>query len=150
GFGGSRDEAAATAASSLADGFVAAETGYRTGWHSYLGGLTVPASVSGDTLRRRTYTVGLMALHASEGKPFPGGNVAALAPPGGAAVDGSALGDGYHRVWARDLYQQATALLAAGDGAQATRMAHWLWDRQQVTAWTQGDGIWYGPGSFPR
>jgi glucoamylase len=29
-------------------------------------------------------------------------------------------------------------------------MTRWLWSRQQVTAWTQGDGVFYGPGSFPR
>ena len=150
GFGASREGAATTAAASLATGFAAAEAGYRAGWESYLGGLAVPASVAGDTLRRRTYKVGLIALHASEDKSFPGANVAAPATPWGSAVDGNALGDGYHRVWARDLYQQATALLAAGDRAQATRMARWLWDRQQITGWTQGDGIWYGPGSFPR
>jgi glucoamylase len=68
----------------------------------------------------------------------------------GNVVDGKALNDGYHRVWARDLYQQATALIAAGDRAQATRMTRWLWQRQQITGWTQGDPDWYGPGSFPR
>ncbi|OLE29290.1 MAG: glucan 1,4-alpha-glucosidase [Actinobacteria bacterium 13_1_20CM_3_71_11] len=150
GFGASRDEAAATAAASLGTGFGPAESGYRAGWDGYLGGLTVPASVSGDAVRRRAYKVGLIALHTSEDKTFPGANVAALATPWGDAVDGNALSDGYHRVWARDLYQQATTLLAAGDRAQATRMARWLWDRQQITGWTQGDGIWYGPGSFPR
>ena len=150
GFGTARDGAASTAAASLAAGFDAAESGYRGGWDAYVGGLTVPASVSGDPLRRRTYKVGLMALHAGEDKTFPGANVASLATPWGDAVDGGALNDGYHRVWARDLYQQATALLAAGDRAQATRMARWLWDRQQITSWTPGDGIWYGPGSFPR
>jgi glucoamylase len=150
GFGASRTEAAATASASLSSGFPAVESAYRSGWNGYVAGLTVPASVAGDALRRRTYKVGVMALHAGEDKTYPGGNVGSLATPWGDAVDGAALNDGYHRVWARDLYQQATALLAAGDGAQATRMARWLWDRQQVTAWTQGDGIWYGPGSFPR
>jgi glucoamylase len=150
GFGASRSEAAATAGASLSSGFPAAESAYRSGWNGYLAGVTVPASVADDALRRRTYKVGVMALHAGEDKTYPGGNVASLATPWGGAVDGAALTDGYHRVWARDLYQQATALLAAGDRAQATRMARWLWDRQQVTAWTQGDGIWYGPGSFPR
>jgi glucoamylase len=150
GFAASRSEAAATAGASLSAGFPTAESAYRSGWHGYLAGITVPASVWGDALRRRTYQVGVMALHAGEDKTYPGANVASLATPWGDAVDGAALNDGYHRVWARDLYQQATALLAAGDRAQATRMARWLWDRQQITAWTQGDGVWYGPGSFPR
>ena len=53
-------------------------------------------------------------------------------------------------MWARDLYQQGTALIAAGDTAQAKRMAQWLWNDQRITAWTPGDGVTYGPGSFPR
>jgi glucoamylase len=150
GFGASRGEAAATASASVTAGFATIESGFRGGWHSYLSGLTIPASVSGDPLRRHTYKTALITLHASEDKTFPGANIASLATPWGDAVDGNALSDGYHRVWSRDLYQQASALLAAGDRAQATRMTRWLWDRQQITGWTQGDGIWYGPGSFPR
>jgi glucoamylase len=150
GFGADRTGAASAATASLAAGFAAAESSYRSGWQSYLGGKPVPASVSGDTLRRRTYNVGVMSLHAMEDKTFPGANVASLSTPWGDFVNGNALNDGYHRVWARDLYQQGTALLAAGDAAQAKRMATWLWNRQQITAWTQGDGVWYGPGSFPR
>jgi len=150
GFGVDRAGAASTAAASLAGGFTSAESAYRSGWNAHLAGLTTPASVSGDTLRRRTYYVSLMALHAAEDKTYPGASVASPSTPWGGFVNGDSLSDGYHRVWARDLYQQATALLAAGDRAQATRMTRWLWDRQQVTAWTQGDGVWYGPGSFPR
>jgi glucoamylase len=150
GFGPDRTAAATTAAAALTRGFASAETAYRAGWNGYLTGKTVPASVSGDTLRRRTYLVGVMSLHAAEDKQFPGASVAGLATPWGDFVNGDALSDGYHRVWARDLYQQASALIAAGDTAQATRMTRWLWDRQQVTAWTQGDGVFYGPGSFPR
>jgi glucoamylase len=150
GFGADRTSAASTAAASISRGFASAETAYRSGWNTYVGGLTTPASVSTDTLRRRTYYVSLMALHASEDKTFPGANVAALSTPWGGFVNGDNLSDGYHRVWARDLYQQASALLAAGDRAQATRMAQWLWNKQQITAWTQGDGVFYGPGSFPR
>ena len=46
--------------------------------------------------------------------------------------------DGYHRVWGRDLYQQAMGLIAAGDSGQALRMAHFLWDRQFISADTAG------------
>ena len=152
GFGPDRSSAVATAGASLSGGFDGAESAYRTGWHGYLSGLSkpVPNSVSGDATLRATYLTGVMALHAAEDKTFPGANVAAPSTPWGDYVNGDNLNDGYHRVWARDLYQQATALLAAGDTAQATRMAQWLWNRQQITAWTQGDSIWYGPGSFPR
>jgi glucoamylase len=150
GFGADRAGAAATAVASRARGFASAETAYRSGWNGYVNALPTPNSVATDTLRRRTYLVGVMTLHASEDKTFPGANVASLSTPWGDVVDGANLNDGYHRVWSRDLYQQATALIAAGDTAQATRMTRWLWDRQQITTWTQGDGVWYGPGSFPR
>ena len=150
GFGANRGGAIAAANASLSAGFAAAESSYRSGWAGYLTGKPVPAAVSGDTSLRRTYRVGVMSLRAMEDKTFPGATVAGLATPWGDFVDGAALGDGYHRVWARDLYQQGTAMLAAGDAAQARRMAQWLWNRQQITTWTQGDGVWYGPGSFPR
>ncbi len=150
GFGGDRAGAAATAGASLSRGFGPAEAAYRSDWNGYLTGRTVPASVASDAGRRATYEVSLMVLHAAEDRTNPGASVAALATPWGDDVNADHAGDGYHRVWARDLYQQATALLAAGDRDQATRMARWLWEHQQVTTWTQGDGVWYGPGSFPR
>lgn len=150
GFGADRASAASAASSSLSGGFDAAESSYASGWHAYLSGTTVPSSVSGDTTLRRTYLTGLMALHAGEDKTYPGAAVASLSTPWGDDVNGNALNDGYHRVWSRDLYQQATGLLAAGDTAGAKRMAQWLWNRQQITDWMQGDGVSYGPGSFPR
>ena len=58
--------------------------------------------------------------------------------------------DGYHRVWGRDLYQQATGLIAAGDSAQALRMAQFLWNGQFISTTTPGGGTTYPPGSFPR
>jgi len=151
GFGSDPTSALSAADGSLAAGFAAVQTGYRSGWNAYIAGLTkpVPASVSGDTLRRRTYLVGVMSLRAVEDKTFPGASVAGLATPWGDIKDDSTQ-DGYHRVWGRDLYQQATALLAAGDRPQATRMARWLWTRQYISSWTEGDSRWYAPGSFPR
>lgn len=150
GFGADRASAASAASASLSGGFDAAASSYASGWHSYLSGKTVPSSVSGDATLRRTYLTGLMALHAGEDKTYPGAAVASLSTPWGEDVNGDALNDGYHRVWARDLYQQATGLLAAGDTAGAKRMAQWLWNKQQISDWTQGDGVSYGPGSFPR
>jgi glucoamylase len=91
-----------------------------------------------------------MALHAAEDKTHPGASVAGLATPWGDFVSGDSLNDGYHRVWGRDLYQQATGLLAAGDSAQARRMAQFLWNSQHIDAPTPGDGTMYSPGSFPR
>ena len=109
-----------------------------------------PASVSGDTLRRRAYYVAAMTLHAAEDKTFRGASVAGLATPWGDFTNGDLLNDGYHRVWGRDLYQQATGLLAAGDAAQALRMAQFLWSKQYINTDTAGDNTTYPSGSFPR
>jgi glucoamylase len=151
GYGNDVDAALAAVDGSLSDGFSAIEARFRSGWDAYLDGLKpAPASVADDTQRRRVYFVAVMALHAAEDKTHPGANVAALATPWGDFVNGNTLNDGYHRVWGRDLYQQATGLLAAGDSAQARRMAEFMWNRQYINAPTQGDGMTYQPGAFPR
>jgi glucoamylase len=151
GYGGDAPAALASAEGSLAAGFADREVAYRNGWSNYVDGLRpAPASVSADTLRRRVYYVAAMALHAAEDKTFRGGSVAGFGTPWGDFVNGDQLNDGYHRVWARDLYQQATGLIAAGDPGQALRMAQFLWNSQFVGAMTSGDGTTYEPGSFPR
>jgi glucoamylase len=151
GYGGDSSSAVAAASGSLADGFSAVETNYRSGWNSYVNSLKpAPASVSSDTQRRRAYYVAAMALHAAEDKTYRGASVAGLATPWGNFTNGDSLNDGYHRVWGRDLYQQATGLLAAGDSAQALRMAQFMWNSQYISTPTQGDGTTYPPGSFPR
>jgi glucoamylase len=151
GYGSTSTAAVSAANGSLTDGFTTVESGYRSGWNSYLGGLkAAPASVSGDTGRRRAYYVAAMALHAAEDKTYRGASVAGLATPWGDYADGGTLNDGYHRVWGRDLYQQATGLIADGDSAQALRMAKFMWNAQYIAAPTAGDGTTYPAGSFPR
>ena len=151
GYGSDAASAVAAANGSIAAGFTDRETAYRGGWNSYLNGLRpAPASVSTDTLRRRAYYVGAMALHAAEDKTFRGASVAGFATPWGDFTDGDNLNDGYHRVWGRDLYRRAMGLIAAGNSAQALRMAGFLWDSQLISANTSGDGTTYPPGSFPR
>ena len=151
GYGSDIASALAAAEGSLAAGFPDRETAYRKGWSDYVDGLRpAPASVSTDTLRRRVYYVAAMALHAAEDKTFPGASIAGFATPWGDFVNGDQPNDGYHRVWGRDLYQQATGLIAAGDSAQALRMAQFLWNAQYLAATTAGDGTTYPLGSFPR
>ncbi len=151
GFGGDSASALAAADGSLAAGFPDREAAYQKGWSDYVGGLRLaPASVSTDTLRRRVYYVAAMALHAAEDKTFRGASVAGFGTPWGDSVSGNQPGDGYHRVWGRDLYQQATGLIAAGDPSQALRMAQFLWNSQFIAAWTPGSGPPYAPGSLPR
>ncbi len=151
GYGSDAASATDAANGSLAAGFAGREAAYRAGWNGYVNGLrAAPASVSGDTVRRRAYYVAAMALHAAEDKTFRGASVAGFATPWGDFTPGDTLNDGYHRVWGRDLYQQATGLIAAGDSAQALRMAQFLWNSQYVGTNTSGGGTTYPPGSFPR
>jgi glucoamylase len=151
GYGGDAASALAAAEGSLSAGFPDRETAYRKGWSDYVHGLRPPPiSVSTDTLRRRVYYVAAMALHAAEDKTFRGASIAGFATPWGDFVNGDQLNDGYHRVWGRDLYQQATGLIAAGDSAQALRMAQFLWNAQFIGTPTPGGGTTYAPGSFPR
>jgi glucoamylase len=151
-FGGDAATAAAAANGALAAGFADRETTYRGGWNAYLNGLRpAPDSVAGDNGRRRAYYVAVMALHAAEDKIFRGASIAGFSTPWGDYADGAGINDGYHRVWGRDLYQQATGLIAAGDRAQALRMAQFLWNSQYLAAPTPGaGGCTYQPGAFPR
>jgi glucoamylase len=153
GYGHDAASALAAAKDSLATGFPAVEAEYRSGWRAYVSApflKPLPASVTSTTQRKRAYQVALMTLHAAEDKTFPGANIAALATPWGDFQNGDALNDGYHRVWGRDLYHQATGLIAAGDFAHALRMTRFMWDRQFISKPTTGENITYAAGSFPR
>jgi glucoamylase len=157
GYGSDAATAVAAANGSLAAGFTDREAAYRGispysgGWNGYVNGLrAAPASVTSDTLRRRAYYVAAMVLHAGEDKTFSGASVAGFGTPWGDFTNGNNLNDGYHRVWGRDLYQQAMGLIAAGDSGQALRMAQFMWETQFISVDTPGAGTTYPPGSFPR
>ena len=127
GFGTSAPSAAAAANASLARGFGPAEHAYQSGWHDYLAARPRPSSVVGH---EQLYDVSLMVLAASEDKTYRG---AFIASPTMAWVWGQIAGYNgpYHLVWSRDLYQMASAELAAGDRAAAGRGLDYLWTRQQ-------------------
>ena len=128
GFGASGTAAASTAGAALAGGFERAADRYAAGWHAYLGGLARPRSAA----RHRTlYDVSAMVLAGLEDKTYRGAGIAA---PAMAWVWGTIPGYSgpYHLVWSRDLYQVATAQIAAGDRAAAGRALDYLWNRQQA------------------
>jgi glucan 1,4-alpha-glucosidase len=139
GFGESESEALGTASASLSRAFPATLDAYADGWHAYLDSLTgPPASVPGGL--RTQYDVAVMTLKAHEDKTYAGANIASLTVPWGEAVNADEAGvGGYHLVWARDLYQEATAMLAAGDRAAAERSLDYLFTVQQKP-----------DGSFPQ
>ena len=98
---------------SLAAGFGDVRGAYQSGWHDYIGSLK-PAPKSAD---RTLYHASVMTLAAHEDKTFRGGYIASPTMPW---VWGTGLENpsgAYHLVWSRDLYQIATALIAAGDTA---------------------------------
>ncbi|HEX2773143.1 MAG TPA: glucan 1,4-alpha-glucosidase [Micromonosporaceae bacterium] len=139
GFASTDADALRTATASLRRAFPAVRDAYAAGWHAYLESLAgAPASVSGDL--RTQYDVAVMTLKAHEDKTYSGANIASLTVPWGQAVNADEAGvGGYHLVWARDLYQEATAMLAAGDRAAAERSLDYLFDVQQKP-----------DGSFPQ
>jgi glucoamylase len=69
-----------------------------------------------------------MVLRASEDKTFRGASIASRTMPwhwGDHSIE-KGPSAAYHLVWSRDLYQVATAQLAAGDVASASRELDYL------------------------
>jgi glucoamylase len=133
GFGRTQAQSVAVATQSLRAGFGRAEAGYRNGWARYDARLRRPASSAG------AYYLSANVLKASEDKTYPGAIVASLASPWGQSVPAGALGGGrpsyfgsYREVFARDLYEAFTGLLADGDIGTAQAAARFLFDRQQL------------------
>jgi glucoamylase len=140
GFGNTQQTAVTTAGSSAGASFERLYRDYRKGWQAYDARLRPAASPKGisksrrDQLRR-TYLLAANVLKASEDKTFPGAISAGLASPWGQAV---AAGDpaltyfgSYREVFARDLYETFTGLVAMGDIATAKATVRFLFERQQ-------------------
>ena len=115
GFGPTANDAIAIAKASLEQGFSAARTEYIRGWSDYAGTLRkVPEPYA------REFRLAAMVLKAHEDKTYRGAMIASMSIPWGNAVPSEVPNTGgYHLVWARDLYEVATGLLAAGDRAAA-------------------------------
>ena len=136
GFGRSRSGARGAAQTALRSGFGAVSTAYESGWHRYLHSLK---AAPGSSSYRAIYDVSAMVLAASEDKTYRGAFIASPTMPW---VWGTGLENpsgAYHLVWARDLYEIATALIADGDTAGAKRALNYLFNRQQKP-----------DGSFPQ
>jgi glucoamylase len=145
GFGPNPGAAIESAKTSLARGFASVSDEYAQGWHDYV-----------HTLRQdtgpyaREFRLAAMVLKAHEDKTFRGAMIASMSIPWGEAVkaDAPTVG-GYHLIWARDLYEVATALLAAGDRAAAERALNYLFTVQQKSdgsfpqnSWLDGKPYW--------
>jgi len=134
GFGRTQAQSVSVAKASLAHPFGLTAASYLRGWVSYDAGLRTPA---GNL--RGSYYLSANVLKASEDKTFPGAIVASLASPWGQSVPAGALSGGqpsyfgsYREVFARDLYEAFTGLLADGDIGTARAATRFLFDRQQL------------------
>jgi glucoamylase len=145
GFGGNSAAAVETAKKSLERGFAATSAEYVAGWKEYLRGIKRV-----DARYERLFKLAAMVLKAHEDKTYRGAMIASMSIPWGFAVKASepTVG-GYHLIWARDLYEVATGLLAAGDKAAAERALNYLFTIQQKTdgsypqnSWLDGKPYW--------
>ena len=149
GFGASQAAAVQMAESALKHTFDKARHDSEQGWDAYDRTLNdPPKSLPGITSKRAddlgdAYFVNANVLKASEDKTFPGAIVASMASPWGQAVSAGDPGNtyfgSYREIFARDLYEIWTGLMAAGDRATARDATLFLFERQQ-----QADG------SMPR
>ncbi|SDO68012.1 glucan 1,4-alpha-glucosidase [Nakamurella panacisegetis] len=132
-FAADANHALAGAKASLQRPFRSQQANYQRGWHHYVNGLRrTPRGVTGALADQ--YWASVMAVKANQDKTYPGAFIASLTIPWGQAVDATGAGgagNGYHFVWARDEYEQATGLLAAGDVKAAQDAVNWLFTRQQ-------------------
>jgi glucoamylase len=145
GFGRNQAQSVSVAESSLRQPFGMISAEYRSGWIHYDAGLRLPpASFPGLTADQAAsldshYYLSANVLKASEDKTYPGAIVASLASPWGQAVPAGVTSGGepsyfgsYREVFARDLYEAVTGLLADGDIATARAATLFLFDRQQL------------------
>jgi glucoamylase len=152
GFGATRTEASSNASASLASGWSNVSAAYQNGWHAYVSTLKPVPAAAANAGQTQLFTTAVMAIAAHEDKSYRGAFVASLSTPWGQAADADSAGvAGYHAVWARDLYQMATALIAAGDTAAADRALDYLFDVQQradgsfpQNTWLNGTPYWGG------
>ena len=145
GFGADPAAAVATARKSLQRDFSAVSGEYVAGWEEYLSGL-----IRVNARYERMFQLAAMVLKAHEDKTYRGAMIASMSIPWGFAVKASdpTVG-GYHLVWGRDLYEVASALLAAGDRAAAERALNYLFNVQQKpdggypqNSWLDGKPYW--------
>jgi glucoamylase len=135
GFGKEAGEALKNARASLKRTFAAVRDEYDNGWHDYLSSLRRV-----EQKYQQQFDRAAMILKAHEDKTYRGAMVASLSVPwGGGANANEPNTSGYHAVWARDLYQVATAFHAMGDKPSADRALDYLFRLQQKP-----------DGSFPQ
>jgi glucoamylase len=141
GFGATQSDAVAAAEGSRTSDFGGIAAAYRKGWQQYDGTLNQPPHKLPGLSQKNVndleneYFLSANVLKASEDKTFPGAIVASLASPWGQAISAGDPANtyfgSYREVFARDLYEAWTGLLADGDLATARAATLFLFQRQQ-------------------
>jgi glucoamylase len=133
GFGRNQAQSVSVARTSVSQPFLLTTAKYLLGWAAYDAGLKRPATQAAH------YYLSANVLKASEDKTYPGAIVAGLASPWGQSVPAGVTSNGepsyfgsYREVFARDLYETFTGLLADGDVATARAATLFLFDKQQL------------------
>src|SRR5213079_1266550 len=137
------------AGKALSRPFGAVQAAYTAGWATYDGSLRrPPATFPGLSAAQAKdldlrYFLSANVIKASEDKTFPGAIVASLASPWGQAISAGDPSNtyfgSYREIFARDLYEAWTGLVADGDLATARDAVRFLFERQQLA-----------DGSMPR
>jgi len=147
GFGRSIDEAAHHVASSLNNGFDAAQTEYIGAWRAWQARLSLPGEAEEPGAKLSLTSRAVLRCH--ESKHFPGAIIASLSVPWGFAKGDQDLG-GYHLVWPRDHVEAAGGFLAVGSNSDALRALRYLESTQEADGhwpqnmWLDGRPYWDG------
>ena len=145
GFGADATSAIDTAKKSLERDFSKVSAEYVAGWQDYANSLRQV-----NPSYEKMFQLSAMVLKAHEDKTYRGAMIASMSIPWGFAVKAAepTVG-GYHLIWARDLYEVATGLLAAGDRPAAERALNYLLTVQQKpdgsfpqNSWLDGKPYW--------
>jgi len=146
GFGGTPHSASAHLLQAFATPFADQRARYITQWQRTRGKVDLSAHTKdGGSMLRLSQCV----LLAHEDKTFQGAFVASLSIPWGDTKDDTDRG-GYHLVWARDMVQTATALLACGQMESPLRALIWLACMQEAdggmaqNSFINGEAYWTG------
>lgn len=125
-FGPSRAAADAELNATLNVGAQGVFDAYRSGWRQYTAQLSAPP---GDA---SFFFHSVEVIKMAEDKLHPGAIVASLARPWGDVAPDNDADVGYRKVWPRDLYHAASALLAAGDTSTAYDVLRFMGKQQQA------------------
>ena len=137
GFGTTESRALSAAGASLRQRFDRVQAAYESQWRHYDARLRRPSPSLGHAAVREYYE-SVNVVKASEDKTFAGAIAAGLGSPWGQSVPADTLAGGepmyfgsYRETFARDLYEEFTGLLVAGDVATARAATMFLFERQQ-------------------